>query len=73
VPESDSRREYVAKWNSVGSVDAPTLRFNRLEVLDGFNRLNIEFVSFSESIDTFDPLGQPSWSSSVRSPSSNAT
>lgn len=29
-----------------------------LEVLDEFNRLNIEFVSFRESIDTAGPLGR---------------
>jgi DNA invertase Pin-like site-specific DNA recombinase len=29
-----------------------------LEVLDEFNRLNIEFVSFRESIDTSGPLGR---------------
>ena len=29
-----------------------------LEVLDEFNRLSIEFVSFRESIDTGDPLGR---------------
>jgi DNA invertase Pin-like site-specific DNA recombinase len=39
-----------------------------LEVLDEFNRLNIEFVSFRESIDG--PLAGPS-SSSARSQSSN--
>jgi DNA invertase Pin-like site-specific DNA recombinase len=29
-----------------------------LEILDEFNRLNIEFVSFRESIDTSGPLGR---------------
>jgi len=29
-----------------------------LEVLDEFNRLNVEFVSFRESIDTGGPLGR---------------
>jgi len=43
-----------------------------LEVLDELNRLNIEFISFRENIDTGGPLGVPSWSSSPRSLNWNA-
>jgi DNA invertase Pin-like site-specific DNA recombinase len=44
-----------------------------LEVLDELNRLNVEFVSFRESIDTGGPLGRAWWSSSARLLSSSAT
>jgi DNA invertase Pin-like site-specific DNA recombinase len=44
-----------------------------LEVLDEMNRLNIEFISFREQIDTGGPLAGPSSSSSGRLPNSNAT
>jgi DNA invertase Pin-like site-specific DNA recombinase len=44
-----------------------------LEVLDELNRINIEFVSFREQIDTGGRWAEPSSSSSERSPNSNAT
>ena len=69
----DARRgrfQVVMVWAS-DRIARSVRRF--LEVLDEFNRLGIEFVSFRESIDTGGPLGRASSSSSERSPSSSAT
>ncbi len=43
-----------------------------LEVLDELNRLNIEFISFREQLDTGGALGAQSWSSSAPSRSRSA-
>ena len=46
----------TSSWSGLDRIARSVKHF--LEVLDEFNRLNIEFISFREQIDTGGPLGR---------------